>query len=104
MAPAPPRGGFLLQGFLVSVSNPKTLLFFGAFIPQFINPRADDLPQLALLGITAMAIAAVSDSIYAILCGRAGSLVSRRRVRLLSRASGVCLIGGGLWLAFSRSR
>ena len=39
-APGAPRGGFFLQGFLVAVSNPKTLLFFGAFIPQFIDRRA----------------------------------------------------------------
>ena len=36
-----PRGGFFLQGFLVMLSNPKVLLFFGAFIPQFVDPRAD---------------------------------------------------------------
>jgi threonine/homoserine/homoserine lactone efflux protein len=36
-APAPPRGGFFLQGMLVLLSNPKALLFFGAFIPQFVD-------------------------------------------------------------------
>jgi threonine/homoserine/homoserine lactone efflux protein len=35
-----PRGGFLLQGFLVLMANPKALLWFGAFIPQFVDPRA----------------------------------------------------------------
>ena len=99
-----PRGGFFLQGLLVSLSNPKTLLFFGAFIPQFIDPHGSYLAQVALLGGTAMAVAAVSDSAYAILTGRAGALVSRHRIRLLSRASGVCLIGGGVWLAATRAR
>ena len=40
-APKPPRGGFLIQGVLVALSNPKTLLFFGAFFPQFIDPARD---------------------------------------------------------------
>ena len=39
-APAP-RGGFFLQGFLVAISNPKTLVFFGAFLPQFIDPAGE---------------------------------------------------------------
>lgn len=40
-----PRGGFLLQGFPVMLSNPKTLFFFGAFIPQFIDPAPRALHQ-----------------------------------------------------------
>ena len=106
-APGPvpaPRGGFFLQGFLVMLSNPKVLLFFGAFIPQFVDPRADHVAQVTLLGISAMAVAMVSDGAYAVLTGRAGALLARRHVRLLSRASGLCLIGGGLWLALTRSR
>ncbi len=99
-----PRGGFFLQGFLVMLSNPKVLIFFGAFIPQFINPEHDQVGQIALLGVTAMGVALVSDSVYAVLTGRARSLFSRRRVRLMSQISGATLIGGGVWLAFTRSR
>ncbi len=99
-----PRGGFFLQGFLVMMANPKALLFFGAFIPQFIDPRGNYVAQIVLLGITAMAVALVSDGAYAILTGRAGALLSQRRVRLVSRLSGACLIGGGIWLALTRSR
>jgi homoserine/homoserine lactone efflux protein len=99
-----PRGGFFLQGLLVSLSNPKTLLFFGAFIPQFIDPHGSYQAQVILLGGTAMAVAAVSDSAYAMLSGRVGALLSRHRVRLLSRLGGVCLIGGGVWLAATRTR
>jgi threonine/homoserine/homoserine lactone efflux protein len=95
---------FLLQGFVVAASNPKTLFFFGAFLPQFMNPHADTVPQVFVLGATAMLVIAISDSAYAILAGRAGTLVARRRLHHLSRASGLCLIGGGAWLAFARSR
>ena len=106
-APQPakkPRVGFFLQGFLVMMSNPKALLLFGALFPQFIDPRGNYVGQVLLLGVTAMAIAFVSDSAYALLAGRAAGLLSARRVRLISRASGLCLIGGGAWLALSRSR
>jgi homoserine/homoserine lactone efflux protein len=99
-----PRGGFFLQGFLVMLSNPKVLLFFGAFIPQFLDPRGDQVWQVALLGATAMAVAMISDGAYAVLTGRAGTLLARRHVRRVSRASGICLIGGGVWLALARAR
>jgi homoserine/homoserine lactone efflux protein len=99
-----PRGGFFLQGFFVLLSNPKSLLLFGAFIPQFIDPRADYLAQVLILGATAMLVALASDTAYAILTGRAGQLFSQRRVRLMSRISGVCLISGGVWLAVTRTR
>ena len=102
--PARPRGGFFLQGFLVAISNPKTLVFFGAFFPQFIDPAGDHATQIALMGATALVFAAASDSAYALIAGRAGRLLSARRVRLLSRISGGFLIGGGLWLAFSRTK
>jgi hypothetical protein len=51
-----------------------------------------------------MLVAAISDSAYALLAGRAGTLVARRRIHQFAKASGLCLIGGGAWLAFSRSR
>lgn len=97
-----PRGGFFLQGFLVMMANPKALLFFGAFIPQFVDPRGNYVAQIVLLGITAMLIALVSDGAYAVLTGRAGYLLSKNRVRLVSRASGACLVAGGIWLALTR--
>ncbi len=99
-----PRGGFFLQGFLVLMSNPKALLLFGAFIPQFVDPKGDYIGQVVLLGVTAMATAAIFDSLYAILVGRAGQILSRSRVRLLSRISGAFLIGGGVWMALMRAR
>ena len=100
--PARPRGGFLTQGVVVALSNPKTLIFFGAFFPQFIDPARDHGLQILIMGLTAMLVAAVSDSVYALAAGRAGRALSAKRVRLLSRVSGGFLIGGGLWLAFSR--
>jgi homoserine/homoserine lactone efflux protein len=99
-----PRGGFFLQGFLVLMANPKALLWFGAFIPQFVDPNGNYVGQTVLLGLTAMAVALVSDGAYAVLTGRAGALLSRKRIRLVSRLSGGFLIGGGIWLALTRAR
>jgi homoserine/homoserine lactone efflux protein len=99
-----PRGGFVLQGFLVLMGNPKALLWFGAFIPQFVDPTGNYVGQVVLLGLTAMVVAALSDGAYAVLTGRAGALLSANRVRAVSQIGGLCLIGGGAWLALTRAR
>jgi threonine/homoserine/homoserine lactone efflux protein len=102
--PPPPRGGFFLQGFVVLLSNPKVLVFFGAFIPQFMDMNRDHVSQVTLLGVTFMVIAGLTDGLYALLAGRARSFFSARRTRLVSRISGGFMIGGGIWLALTRSR
>ena len=99
-----PRGGFVLQGFLVLLGNPKALLWFGAFIPQFVDPSGDYVWQVVFLGLTAMVTAGISDGGYALLAGGARHLMSRSRARLVSRIGGLCLIGGGAWLALARTR
>jgi threonine/homoserine/homoserine lactone efflux protein len=103
-APPPPRGGFFLQGFLVALSNPKLLVFFGAFIPQFVDLERDHLSQVALLGVTFMVIVGLTDAAYALLAGRVRRFFSGRRTRNLSRVSGSFMIGGGIWLALTRAR
>ena len=100
----PPRVGFFWQGFLVLMANPKALLLFGAFIPQFVDPKGDYVKQVVLLGVTAMVIAGIFDSIYAMLAGRARQWLSPPRVRMVSRLSGVFLMGGGVWLALARGK
>ena len=98
-AATPPRGGFFLQGFMVILSNPKVLLVFGALIPQFIVPEGDYIRQLLFLGVTFMVVATIFDSLYAFLAGGAGAWLSRTRIRAIETLSGLCLIGGGVWLA-----
>jgi len=102
--PPPPRGGFFLQGIVVLLSNPKLLVFFGAFLPQFMDMNRDHLSQVTLLGVTFMVIAGITDALYALAAGRARLLFSAKRARLVSRVSGGFMIGGGLWLALTRSR
>ena len=50
-----------MRGFLVSFTNPKTLLFFGAFLPQFVSPNAELMGQLVLLSATFLVIAILLD-------------------------------------------
>jgi threonine/homoserine/homoserine lactone efflux protein len=86
------------------LGNPKVLLFFGAFIPQFVDARHEASQQIVLLGATAMVVATLSDGLYALLAARAGAILSRGRVRLVSRLGGASLIGGGVLLALTRAR
>lgn len=95
---------YFWQGFLVIWSNPKALLFFGAFLPQFVNPEGDAIAQTLLLGFTFMAVATLIDGFYAIAAGRAGGWLTRRNVRRVEIGSGSLLVGGGIWLGLSRSQ
>ena len=67
------------------MSNPKALLWFGAFIPQFVDPSGNYVGQIVLLGLTAMATAAITDGAYAVLGGRTGRFMSAKRIRLASQ-------------------
>lgn len=89
------------QAALVSFTNPKTLLFYAAFFPQFINPAADPVPQLILLSVTFLVIAVVLDSGWALLADCARPLLTGR-ARLRNRITGGFLIGAGVGLALAR--
>ena len=93
---------FAVQGFLVIWSNPKALLFFGALIPQFIDPAQPAWSQTLILGLTFIVVATVLDSLYGLVAARTGLLLNRRNIRLVERIGGSFLIGGGVWMALSR--
>ena len=102
---APPAGNqvHFWRGFLVALSNPKTLAFFTAFLPQFVDPTLPVARQLALMCVVSVLLAAASDSCWAIAAGLGRAwFVSPQRARLLARASGLTLVGGGLWLSLAR--
>lgn len=96
---ARPRGSFFLQGFVVIMSNPKMLVLFGALIPPFITKTVNAMQDILLLGVTFMAIAAAGDTAYALAAGKAGSFLSRSRIRALEIVSGCFLAAGGIWMA-----
>lgn len=96
---ARPHGSFFLQGFVVIISNPKMLVLFGAMIPPFLSKDGNMMQQTLLLGFTFMVIAAVGDTLYALMAGKAGLWLSRSRIRAIEIVSGVCLTAGGVWMA-----
>jgi homoserine/homoserine lactone efflux protein len=92
-----------LRGLLVALSNPKTIVFFTAFLPQFIDSRLPAGPQLAAMCVASVLIAGVSDCVWAIAAGMGRAwFMKPARVRLLGRLSGTVLVGGGLWLLLAR--
>jgi threonine/homoserine/homoserine lactone efflux protein len=101
--PAVSTGRLFWQGFLVNGTNPKTLLFYAAFFPQFIDPALPAMSQMIFLGLTFVTIATILDGGYALLGGRLrGLLHDQRRQRLRNRLTGSLLISAGLGLALAR--
>jgi threonine/homoserine/homoserine lactone efflux protein len=97
-APAVGRSRLFTQGVVVNVLNPKTAIFFLAFLPQFVNPeRGPVAVQIIALGICFIALGIVSDGGYALLAGTISGHVRRtdRARRRLDRASGVVYLGLG---------
>ena len=92
-----------LQGLLFAVTNPKAIVFYVAFLPQFLDPNLPAGPQLVLMIGMIIIITLVSDSTYALLAGRARTWFTapgRRRLQL--RISGSLLIGVGCGLLLVR--
>lgn len=101
--PVPVRRGQALRiGFVVGITNPKTLLFFVAFLPQFVRPDAGPVGfPLALLGVVFGVLAVCSDSVWALLAARARQWFARepRRLDTLGATGGVLMVGlGGILL------
>lgn len=101
--PPQPRAArtIFLRGFLVSLTNPKTYVFFVAFFPQFVAADAPAEAQIALLAATFLVIAVAIDSGWVFAAGRARFLLARHG-RLRNRITGGLLIGAGLGLAMAR--
>ena len=92
--------GTFCRGFYVSISNPKTLLFFVAFLPQFATAGEYYQKQIAILSLCFLCLAVLLDSLYAVLASTLYSLLQRYPVnRLQNGMTGVLLLGAGAWLA-----
>jgi threonine/homoserine/homoserine lactone efflux protein len=74
---APRFGRIFRDGFLVALLNPKTALFFAAFLPQFIDPAGSAIAQSVALGSLFVAIAATSDAVYVMAAGAASPALRR---------------------------
>jgi homoserine/homoserine lactone efflux protein len=99
-----PRGHVhVWRGFAVALSNPKTIAFFTAFLPQFVDSGLPVEPQLALMCTVSVVLAAITDSGWAVAAGLGRAwFMQSWRAKLLGRLSGVALIGGGVWLSLAR--
>jgi threonine/homoserine/homoserine lactone efflux protein len=91
-----------LQGLGVSLSNPKVLLFLGAFFPQFVDPAMAPGPQLAILAGLFLLVLVSVDLAYTFAVAKARATIDMRRLRVLDAASGFLLVAGGLVLATAR--
>lgn len=91
------------RGFTVALSNPKTIAFFTAFLPQFVDPSRPAGLQITVMCVVSALLAAVSDSCWAIAAGLGRNWFAKPgRTRLLGRSSGITLFGAGVWLSLAR--
>jgi homoserine/homoserine lactone efflux protein len=92
-----------MRGLVVALSNPKTIAFFTAFLPQFVDARLPAGPQLLAMCVASVLLAIITDSCFAVASGFGRAwLMHPARARLLGRLSGLTLIGGGIWLSLVR--
>jgi threonine/homoserine/homoserine lactone efflux protein len=91
------------HGVVVNVLNPKTALFFLAFLPQFVDPDAPVAPQMLVLGTMLVGLGVLSDGTYALLAAGAGNKLrsAARTRRRLEKLSGGVFVGLGLAAAFA---
>jgi threonine/homoserine/homoserine lactone efflux protein len=106
---APKSGARLLrQGFVVGATNPKTIVFFVAVLPQFVDHDRGGIPgQILILGLIFTVIAFVCDSVWAVAAGTARAWFARspRRMSQMNATGGTMMIGlgGGLLLAGNKA-
>src|SRR5262249_13138793 len=88
-------------GVIVGITNPKTIVFFAAFLPQFVDDSKPAAPQLLVLGLLFCAMAASSDSCWALASAKAKAWFARNPHRLdrLGATGGLMMIGLGATLA-----
>jgi threonine/homoserine/homoserine lactone efflux protein len=101
---ATPGGSILRQGMISAGTNPKLGVFFVTFLPQFVEPHQQLLPQLLLLGSVFAVIGWIWMVVYGLLVSRVRDIITAPRVRQwLDRITGTVLIGLGVRLAFDRA-
>jgi threonine/homoserine/homoserine lactone efflux protein len=89
--------------YLVTALNPKGIVFFVAFLPQFINPAASVAPQLWVLAITFVVLATLNATLYAVFAASAGRVLASPRAQRRFNLAGGCLLSvAGIWALFAK--
>ena len=104
-APAAPgsRWRLFANTYLVTALNPKGIVFFVAFLPQFIDPRANVTHQLWVLALTFVSMAALNATLYAVFAASARRVLTNPRAqRRFNLAGGSLLTGAGIWALLAR--
>lgn len=97
--------GSVQRGFWISLTNPKTILFFSAFLPQFVSPESVYLPQVLFLSAIFWCLAVVSDTGYALFSGWLRSVVQGKHMtQVQNGVSGVIYLGASAVLAGTKLR
>jgi threonine/homoserine/homoserine lactone efflux protein len=97
------RGASVFRAFAVTATNPKSIAFFCAFMPQFINHADPVMNQALILGSTFVILAIVNATLYALLAARARDAVTNPRImKMINQAGGSALIGAGVLTAAIR--
>lgn len=111
MKPVPPRSGnqavstepaWLLfkRAYIVTALNPKSIGFFVAFLPQFVDPARPVAIQFGILGVTFLILATINAAAYALFSGRIGDTLHRPTLqKWFNRCGGSALIGAGVFTA-----
>ncbi|MGW8193258.1 MAG: LysE family translocator [Desulforhopalus sp.] len=90
----------LKRSFIVTALNPKSIAFFVAFLPQFIDPLKSSLPQFMMLGGIFLFLATLNATLYALFAGQLCDHLRRDNVRKwFHRCGGSALIGAGIFTA-----
>ena len=100
---ATPPLRMMAHAWLVTALNPKSITFFVAFLPQFLDHNADFLTQMVIFEATFLVLAFTNAFGYALVAARARRLVKNpRAIRTFNRAGGTLLIGAGVATAVAR--
>ena len=92
------------NSYIVTALNPKSIVFFVAFVPQFVDASKPLLLQFAILEATFLALAALNIILWAVLVGKMRTLFARPKIlSRMNKAGGSFLIGAGLLTAVSRN-
>lgn len=92
------RTNLFLNTWMVTALNPKGIIFFGAFLPQFIQTQSPIVPQLTVLTITFVCLAALNTLCYALLATKASQLLSSSSAkRRFDIGGGAALSAAGVW-------